>query len=274
MKNDSRLIIEKVASGLERVRQGVPLVHHLTNQVVMNDCANVTLHIGGSPVMAHAPEEVEEMVSLAGSLVLNIGTLSQGLVESMVRAGKEANRRGIPVLLDPVGAGATAMRTRAARRVLEEVQVSIIKGNAGEVSVLAGIKAVVRGVDSVGISGDAREVVESLAREWGCCVAMTGPEDLVSRGGRTLVVKNGHRLLAGLTGTGCMAGSLVAAFAAVVQDPFLAALAGLVCFGVAAERAAEGAGVRGPASFKVNLLDEVSRLEGGTIREMARVHEV
>ncbi len=264
-------LIERIAEVLDLVRREVPLVHHITNLVVMNDCANITLHIGGSPVMAHALEEVEEMVSLAGSLVLNIGTLTGELVEAMILAGKRANVKGIPVLLDPVGVGATSMRTESARRILREVKVDIIKGNAGEVSVLAGVEAVVRGVDSVGTSGEASSVVKKLAEEYGNCAVMTGPVDWVSDGQRTYSIYNGHKLLSNLTGTGCMAGSLTAAFAAVLGDQVMAALSGLVCFGIAAELAAEKE--QGPASFKRALFDEVCCLDGEKIKKYARVEK-
>jgi len=259
----------RIGEALDKVREKRPLVHHITNFVVMNDCANVTLHIGGSPVMAHAPEEVEEMVALADSLVLNIGTLTRELVDAMVVAGRRANRKGIPVLLDPVGAGATTMRTEAARRLLSEVKVSIIKGNAGEVSVLAGVDAVVRGVDSAGTSGDLPEVAQKLARMNDCTVVITGAVDWVSDGRRTYSVHNGHTLMGAITGTGCMSGSVVAAFAGTVPDPVLAALSGLVCFGVAGELAAEKE--TKPASFKRTLFDELYALTREKVERLARL---
>jgi hydroxyethylthiazole kinase len=262
----------KIGEALEKVREKRPLVHHMTNFVVMNDCANITLHIGGSPVMAHAPEEVEEMVGLADCLVLNIGTLTTELIDAMVTAGRRANEKGIPVLLDPVGTGATAMRTEAAGRILKEVRISFIKGNAGEVSVLAGVEAVVRGVDSAGTSGEPSEVAKQLAAAYGCTVIITGAVDFVSDGERTYSVHNGHSLMGTITGTGCMSGSLVGAFAGTVDDPVLAALAGLVCFGVAGELAAKQA--PGPASFKRALLDEVSGLTAEKVTGLARVNRL
>ncbi len=260
---------QKIGEALVRLREKRPLVHHITNFVVMNDCANITLHIGGSPVMAHAPEEVEEMVGLADSLVLNIGTLTKELVEAMVLAGRRANEKGIPVLLDPVGAGATAMRTGAAKRLLSEIGVSIIKGNAGEVSVLAGVEAVVRGVDSAGTAGDLPEVAKKLAKDCGCTVVITGATDWVSDGRRTHSVHNGHSMMGTITGTGCMAGSMVGAFAGTVDDPLLAALAGLACFGVAGEMAAAKESL--PASFKQALLDGVYALTAEQAAGLARI---
>lgn len=262
-------IIEIIMEALEKVRDKKPLVHHITNFVVMNDCANITLHIGGLPVMAHAPEEVEEMVSLADSVVLNIGTLTNDRVNSMLLAGRRANNNNIPVLLDPVGVGATAMRSEAAKRILNEVKVSIIKGNPGEISLLTGVDATVRGVEFTGTSGDFLETTNKLARKHNCTVIMTGKTDWVSDGVRSYSVHNGHSMMGSLTGTGCMAGSLVAAFAGVLVDPVFAALGGLVCFGTAAELAA--AREQTPASFKVALFDEVYALDKEKIQSLARV---
>jgi hydroxyethylthiazole kinase len=262
-------IIENIMEALEKVREKRPLVHHITNFVVMNDCANITLHIGGSPVMAYAPEEVEEMVSHAHSLVLNIGTLTNDKVRSMILAGQQANRNKIPVLFDPVGVGATAMRAEATKRILHEVNVSIIKGNAGEISVLAGMDATVRGVESAGTAGDFLKTTLKLAQKFNCTVIMTGKTDWISDGVRAYSVHNGHSMMGCLTGTGCMAGSLVAAFAGVLDDPVLAALSGMVCFGVAAELAA--ASEQAPASFKKTLFDEVYALDKDKIHSLARV---
>ena len=144
-------------SSLAAIRERKPLVHQITNYVVMNETANATLALGALPVMAHAPEEVEEMVGLAGALVLNIGTLSRHWVEAMLAAGWAANARGVPVVLDPVGVGATAYRTDTARRILDEVDVAVLRGNAGEVATLVGVAAEVRGVESVGAGAEAAE---------------------------------------------------------------------------------------------------------------------
>ncbi|MBS4023345.1 MAG: hydroxyethylthiazole kinase [Dethiobacter sp.] len=265
-------LIDLIAEALVRVRVKRPLVHHITNFVVMNDCANITLHIGGSPVMAHDREEVEEMVSLADSLLLNIGTLSGDRIDSMVLAGRCANKKAIPVLLDPVGAGATVMRSQAAKRLLREVKISFIKGNAGEISVLAGEDAAVRGVDFAETSGDLAKVACRLAKEYNCTVIITGAVDWVSDGQSTYSVQNGHKLMSALTGTGCMAGSLVAAFAGAVEDPMLAALSGLTCFGIAAELAAKRE--QNPASFKTALFDEVYALNSEKIKMLARFERV
>jgi hydroxyethylthiazole kinase len=188
-------------SSLAAIRDRKPLVHQITNYVVMNETANATLALGALPVMAHAPEEVEEMVGLAGALVLNIGTLSRHWVEAMLAAGWAANARGVPVVLDPVGVGATAYRTDTARRILDEVDVAVLRGNAGEVATLVGVAAEVRGVESVGAGAAAAEVAREAARSLGVVAAVTGAVDHVSDGERVAAVANGDPMLATITGT-------------------------------------------------------------------------
>src|SRR3989440_12164979 len=238
---------------LGRIRQQRPLVHHITNMVVMNDTANITLAIGASPVMAHALEEVEEMVQMARVLLLNNGTLKPEQIEAMLRAGKRANELGIPIVLDPVGAGATSLRTQSALRLLRELRISVIRGNASEVGTLVGVAAETRGVDSISLSEDREVVASRAAREFGCTVAITGARDVIAEGERLARVDNGHPLLGAITGSGCMATTLVAAFLAVEADAWLATTAGLVAMGLAGEMAAPKAG--GPGTLRSHLLD-------------------
>ena len=258
-----------IAELLATLRQARPLVHHITNFVVMNDTANVTLHIGALPVMAHAKEEVAEMVALAGALVLNPGTLAPDWVEAMLVAGRRANELGVPIVLDPVGAGATTLRTESNLRLLNELDIAILRGNLGEVSVLAGLGGEVRGVESISAGAEAEEVARAMARQRGLTVAITGQRDIISDGQRTVGVDNGHLWLTTITGSGCSATTMVAAFAAVEPDPVLAATAGLVCYGLAAELAAEMA--HGPASFKVALFDALYNLSPEQVRSGAKV---
>lgn len=252
-----------------RVRDHRPLVHHITNYVTVNDCANITLCAGGAPVMAHAPEEVEEMVALAGALVLNIGTLAPDQIEAMLRAGAAANRRKIPIVLDPVGVGATVLRTASARRLLDNLEIRILKGNAGEIGVLAGADARVRGVDSAGLAGDLPAIARDLARRESLIVAASGTADVVSDGRRTLFVENGHPMMEAISGSGCMLASITGIFAAESDDSFLAAVAACVAFGLAGERAATKA--RGPYSFKTALFDELAHLSPEDLACGARV---
>jgi hydroxyethylthiazole kinase len=255
---------------LRRLREAKPLVHQITNYVVMNETANATLALGALPVMAHAREEVEEMVQLAGALVLNIGTLSSHWIEAMLAAGRKADELGVPTVLDPVGAGATTYRTETAKRILDEVGVTVLRGNVGEVATLVGVAAEVRGVESIDAGGDAAEVARSAARSLGVVASVTGPVDHVSDGDTVLAVSNGHPLLAAITGTGCMSSTVTGCFLAVNRDrPLEAAAEALVAFGVAGEDAAVGA--RGPGSFHVALYDALAALDPETLDRRAKV---
>jgi hydroxyethylthiazole kinase len=252
------------------VRERRPLVHNITNYVVMNETANAILALGALPVMAHAREEVAEMVGLAGALVLNIGTLSESWIEAMLIAGAAANERGIPVVLDPVGAGATAYRTRTARRLLDELDVAVLRGNAGEVATLVGVEAEVRGVESVGGGGvNPAELAKAAAQTFGVIASVTGAVDHVSDGERSAAVSNGHALLASVTGTGCMSTAITGCFLAGKDDPFEAAVEALVAFGVAGEDAAVGA--KGPGSFHVQLYDALAALDPATLTARAKL---
>jgi hydroxyethylthiazole kinase len=252
----------KAKEALRRIGEGKPLVHHITNYVTANLVANVTLATGALPVMAHARQEVEEMSSAASALVINIGTLDSSSVEAMLLAGKAANERGAPVVLDPVGAGATALRTRTAERLLSELRVSAVCGNAGEIATLAGLDAEVRGVES--LAGDPVKAACALETT----VAATGETDYVSDGERTLAVENGHPLMGRIVGSGCASTAVVGCFAAAGgADPETVAAA-LALFGRAGERAAEESD--GPGTFEPRLLDALfalaadpSGLDGG-----------
>jgi hydroxyethylthiazole kinase len=252
-----------------RVREKRPLVHHITNYVTVNDCANITIAAGAAPVMADAPEEVCEMVTFSGALVLNIGTLNKGQIESMLLAGGMANDRKIPVILDPVGAGATCFRTKSAQRLLDELKITILKGNAGEIGILAGAEAYVKGVDSYGVTGDLEKIAKQFAKRAGVTVVISGPTDIVTDGKRILLVENGHPMMGSISGTGCMAASVTGAFAAVTDDPVIASAAALAAFGIAGEKAAAGA--RGPYSFKTALFDEMAALKPDDLASGARI---
>jgi hydroxyethylthiazole kinase len=254
---------------LRRLRERKPLVHQITNYVVMNETANATLALGALPVMAHAREEVEEMAALAGAVVLNIGTLSPHWVEAMIAAGRAANEHGVPVVLDPVGAGATRYRTDTARRILDEVGVTVLRGNAGEVATLVGVDAEVRGVESIAAGGDSGELARTAARQLGVVASVTGAVDHVSDGEAVAAIANGHELLATITGTGCMASAVTGCFLAVAESPFDGSVEALVAFGVAGEDAARGAA--GPGSFHVALYDALAALDPATLSGRAKV---
>jgi hydroxyethylthiazole kinase len=255
---------------LRTLRERKPLIHQITNYVVMNETANVTLALGALPVMAHAREEVEEIVALAGALVINIGTLSPHWVDAMLVAGKAANAGAVPVVLDPVGAGATQYRTDTARRILDEVKISVLRGNQGEVATLVGVEAEVRGVESIEVGGEPAELARAAARSLGLVASVTGPVDHVSDGKRVLAVANGHELLAAVSGTGCMASAITGCFLAVKRDdPLEAAAEALAAFGVAGEDAACEA--KGPGSFHVGLYDALAALDPDTLDARAKI---
>jgi hydroxyethylthiazole kinase len=252
-----------------RVREKRPLVHHITNYVTVNDCANITLCAGGAPVMADAPEEAAEMAGIASSLVLNIGTLNTVQIESMILAGGKANERGIPVILDPVGAGATRFRTAMVKRLLDELEITVLKGNAGEIGVIAGVEAVVRGVDSYGLAGDPLMIAAGLAKTIHCTVVISGVTDVISDGKHSLLVDNGHSLMGSISGTGCMAASVIGTFCAESREPVMASAAALAAFGLSGERAAAVA--HGPSSFKTALFDELANLTPQDLAAGARI---
>jgi hydroxyethylthiazole kinase len=258
---------------LRAMREQKPLVHQITNYVVMNETANATLALGALPVMAHAGEEVEEMARIASSLVLNIGTLSGHWVEAMLLAGGAATARQIPIVLDPVGAGATGYRTATAHRILGMVDVTVLRGNAGEISTLIGAQAEVRGVESIGAGLEPAELARTAARSLGVVASVTGPVDYVSDGERVLAVSNGHALLATVTGTGCMSSAITGCFlAAKPGEPLEAAAEALAAFGVAAEDAARGA--EGPGTFHARLYDALYALDPDTLDGRVRIDEL
>jgi hydroxyethylthiazole kinase len=257
-------------AALRDLRERKPLIHQITNYVVMNETANVTLAIGALPVMAHAVEEVEEMASVAGALVLNIGTLSRHWIDAMLLAGKAANAADVPIVLDPVGVGATTLRTETAKRILDEVDIAIVRGNAAEISALAGLEAEIRGVESIGAENAGPAIARTAADSLNVVASVTGPVDHVSDGTRTLAVENGHPLLASITGSGCMATTLTGCFAAVRPDSLVDAGAfALAAFGVAAEGAARGA--EGPGTFHARLYDALYALTPDALDERANI---
>ncbi len=262
----------KVSDFLDKVRQQKPLVHHLTNWVTIYDCANIVKVFGASPVMAHAPEEAAEMAGLAGALVLNIGTLTTDFVEAMKIAAAAANKKGIPVVLDVCGAGATKFRDQKINEILETVNIDIIKGNASEVARVAGRDVRTRGVDAEHVDADLAEVAQGLAQSRSSTAVITGKCDIVAGGGRIFKVRNGTEMMSHVVGTGCMAASVIGTFAAAAPgDLSSAAAAALCCYEVAAEIAAAGAD--GPGTFKERLFDAVFCLDSETVEEKKKIEE-
>ena len=262
-------LAQKAALNLKALRAQKPLIHNITNFVVMNFTANALLAFGASPVMAHAPEEVEEMVSFAGALVLNIGTLTPPWVDAMLMAGKKANALGIPIILDPVGAGATAFRTATARKLTDTLSIGVIRGNASEVLSLAGEDSQTKGVDAVHQVDEAKKAAMALAQTLSVTLAITGPVDLVTDGKRVFRVFNGHEQMGNVTGTGCTATALIAAFMAVDTDSLEATATALATYGLAGEEAASES--RGPGSFHPALLDALFNLDTESFERKIRI---
>jgi len=257
---------------LKQVRAQKPLVHHITNWVTIYDCANIVKVFGASPVMAHAKEEVADMVNIASALVLNIGTLTSAVIESMIIAGKAANNKGIPVILDVCGAGATKYRDEKSFEILDKIRVSIIKGNSSEIARIAGKNIQTKGVDATEDANSSTDLVKTaklLADARDLTVVITGKEDIIVDNKNCFYVKNGCDMMANVVGTGCMATSVIGTFAAVSKDLSIAAASGLCCYEIAAELAASQS--KAPASFKQDLLDCIFHLNEDNITKMQKV---
>ncbi|MBA4602635.1 hydroxyethylthiazole kinase [Thermoactinomyces mirandus] len=260
---------------LPRVRNEQPLVHNITNVVVTSFTANGLLALGASPVMAYAREEVADMARLARAVVLNIGTLDHTVVDAMIIAGKSANQQGVPVIFDPVGVGSTAFRLEMARKILSEVKVSVIRGNAGEIAGLIGKTGMTRGVDALEQeAGNLVETAATCARQYRTIVAMTGKEDILTDGVTHYMVQNGHPMLTKVTGTGCLLSSVLGAFVAVEENHLLAAVSGVASYGVAAELAARKTGEKGPGHFQILFLDQLYRLSEEDLSSLGRIQKL
>jgi hydroxyethylthiazole kinase len=268
----------KLASLLDKVRAAKPLVHHITNYVTVNDCANITLGIGASPVMADAQSEAADIAALSNALVLNLGTLNERTVPSMLAAGKAANQKGIPVVLDPVGAGASPFRNQTAARLLDEINISVLRGNVSEIKFLAGLDAQTKGVDASECdrqsTDDTGQMAQGLARKLCCVVVVSGATDVVADSQRVIYIQNGHPLLGSLCGTGCMCSSLIGSFCGASPDQaFLAAAAAMACMGIAGEIAWQKTGKNGQGSFHSALRDAVSGMDGALLEGCVKYRE-
>lgn len=264
---------------LERVRETSPLIHNITNYVTVNDCANILLACGGSPIMADDPEEAEEITSICGGLNINIGTLNQHTISAMVLAGRKANLCGHPVLLDPVGAGASSLRTETARKLLEELDFAVIRGNISEIKALAGEGSAARGVDADAVDAvteenmeQAAELVRAFAADIHTVTAVSGAIDLVSDGEKTYIIRNGCPIMSRITGSGCMLSAMTAAYITANPNHVLEAAAASFCaMGLAGEIAEKRMKPEdGNSSFRNYLIDAVYHLQGATLEKGAR----
>lgn len=271
-------IKQKAADLIKQVREKAPLVHHITNYVTANDCANITLAIGASPIMADALEEAADIARIASAVVLNMGTLNERTIPSMIEAGKAAREAGIPIVFDPVGVGASRLRNETAARILENVRITVLCGNISEVRFLSGRQSKTKGVDAsehdLQNTEDAVSIAKSLAVRLDCVVAITGAVDVVSDGKQAVCIKNGHLMLSNLTGTGCMCSSLIGSFCGAAPDrPLEATVTALLSMGIAGEIAHIEADQRGNGSFRTALHDAVSRMDIDTLARRAKLYE-
>ena len=265
---------EKVSKLVNQVREKNPLVHHITNYVTVNDCANITLAIGGSPVMADDINEAAEMTSVASALVINIGTLNSRTIESMMASGKRANELGIPVVLDPVGVGATAFRTKTTENLIKNIKFSVVRGNYSEIKILAGEMAKLKGVDSTGSEEGAEKIALSLSKKLNCIIAITGARDVISDGSRICIIENGNSMLSKITGTGCMATSLIGSFCGASSDYYLSTIAAITAMGIAGEKSFEALAVKTYlGDFKTFILNAIASLTEEDILVGGKLYE-
>lgn len=270
----------RISELLEEVKQKRPLVHHITNYVTVNDCANAVLAIGGSPVMADDTGEVRDIVSISSALVLNIGTLNEKTIESMIIAGKRANELGIPVVFDPVGAGATRLRDKTSNRIIKEIKLAVIRGNMSEIKAISGITSSTRGVDASEedmLSPDnldyGKSIASALSHRLDCTVAITGPVDIVAGKDGVCFIENGDKMLSMITGSGCVCTSLIAVYCGVTSNYLDAAVAGVITMGLAGEMARESMveNNAGSGAFRVRLIDSLSCITAKDIQKRGRV---
>lgn len=265
MKNKNTNL-KKILKSIETKK---PLIHHITNNVTVNDCANITLNWGALPVMAPGKEEADQMVVSSSALVLNIGTPNKNQLEAMIKAGNKANDLGIPVILDPVGVGATEYRTEIAKKLLAELELSLIKGNKGEISILAGESAKVKGVESVGEYKSIKKSADKLAENQDCIVVVSGVQDLISDGVEFFNLNSGNYLMGEVVGTGCMLGSTLGVFMSVAKELELdyleAAKIAIYCYNFAGEKAALNAET--PGAYKIDFMDNIYKMKSDSINE-------
>lgn len=273
-------LVENMNCLLENTRKEVPLIHNITNYVTVNDCANAVLAIGASPIMADDCLEVEDIVNISDALVLNIGTLNQRTVESMIMAGKKANQIGVPVVFDPVGAGASSFRNETVEKILNMIDISIIRANLSEMSFIAGLQVTTKGVDSSDedASNDPAMVAKNVANKYHCITAITGAIDTISDGKRVCKLSNGVKLLSKVTGTGCMTSSLVGSFAGTCKKMnsnlfYEAAILGISTMSISGEISASKNTHLGTGSFHMGIIDEISQLSSSTLDEKINYQE-
>lgn len=264
---------------LENVKEKTPLVHNITNYVTVNDCANILLACGGSPIMADEETEVEEITSICGGLNINIGTLNQRTIASMFLAGKRANQLGHPVILDPVGAGASALRTNTAKTLLTEISFAAVRGNISEMKALLFGSGTTKGVDAAVSDSiteenlkQAVEFAKKFAKQYKTVAAISGAIDIVADADRAYVIRNGHPTMAKITGSGCMLTAMTAAYLTANKEEPLKAVAAAFCvMGISGEKAYKKMKEldAGASTYRNYLIDEVFKMNGETLEREA-----
>lgn len=263
---------------LNTVREKSPLVHNITNYVTVNDCANILLACGGSPIMSDDLGEVEEITTICGGLNINIGTLNAQTIPSMLAAGKKANVLGHPVVLDPVGAGASSLRTNTAYQLLEEVQFTVIRGNISEIKTLANGQGTTKGVDADVADAVTEETLpeaaafaKAFAAKTGAVIAITGAIDIVANAEKAYCIYNGHPMMSSVTGTGCQLSALTAAYVTANPNHALEAAAAAVCaMGICGQIAQERlTTLDGNSSYRNYIIDAMYHLDGDTLEQKA-----
>lgn len=267
-----------IVSSIQEIRSKKPLIHHITNYVTVNDCANITLAIGGSPIMADDVNEVVEITKLSHALVINIGTLNERTIPAMILAGKTANKQNIPVILDPVGAGVSNLRNETVRTLLKEVRFTVIKGNRSEIRFLAGVVSNNKGIDAsaedLKKELETQQVAKELAIKYQCIISITGAVDIVTDGTQIISVENGCEKMSHITGTGCMSASLIAVFCACYPDqPLYSTTTALLAMGIVGEEAAKKTIEQGTGQLRTAIIDRISLLDEKTVIEKGRFYE-
>lgn len=261
---------ETVCKDLNKIRQKKPLVHSITNYVVMNSTANALLSLGASPVMAHAEEEMEDMVSIANALVINIGTLSKKWIIAMHKAMEIASEKKIPIILDPVGAGATKYRTDTVHALINNISPSVIRGNASEIMAVHQAEGInTKGVDSTQSSQSALKAAEELAKKFGTVVSISGGTDFIVNNQIQVEVHNGNILMPLVTGLGCTASVITAAFCAVNEDYLSASAHAMALMGICGELAAQRS--EGPGSMQMHFIDALYNIDNEMIKKSLKL---
>lgn len=254
---------------LSKAREQKPVVHAITNWVTANEVAGALQAIGARPIMAIASEEVAEITARAQALVLNMGTPSPARIEAMLRSGHQANNDGLPILFDPVGAGASKLRIESSKKILSELQMTVIRGNQAEIGILAGKEGLLAGVDAVFGPDDLEQASRHLSQKTGAVVVASGPQDLIVSSEKKAIVENGHPMMKTITGMGCMLTAVIGAFNAVESDPMVATVSAVAFFGLAGERAALHA--KGPGTFKIAFFDALFSMTPDQLKKEMKI---